>query len=157
MDDAESAYEGTRKSVLYQSSIDESRYRIMPWGNWACDGLIFSWNKETNVIKANSVDTGDDYVEDGENYGRILFSDLTSMDPSYAEYTSTYDPETKTFEFLCAYHFGEYWLGAITETFVIEEEAAAARSQDNRTKGATLNKGVKKQRNLGKPKAVALR
>ena len=129
-EDGTSAYIGQSGAVLYQSSLDESRYRIAPWAHWSSNGLIFSWNKETNVIKADGVDTGEDFVAQGTNYGRILFSDIASLDPeSFGSYPSTYNPETKTFEFWCAYHFGEYWLGAVIETFVIDDELPAATSK----------------------------
>ena len=126
----QSAYSGQENAILYQSSLDESRYRIAPWAHWSSNGLIFSWNKETNVIKADAVDTGEDFIEEGENYGRILFSDIATFAPEYyGKYPSTYNPQTKTFEFWGAYHFGEYWLGAVIETFVIDGELPAAVSK----------------------------
>lgn len=144
-EDGGSAYEGKQEGILYQSSLDETRYRIAPWAHWSNDGLIFSWNKETNVIKASGVDTGENYVEDGEDYGRILFSDLVSFDESFADYPSTYNPETKTFTFLCAYHFGDYWLGAVAETFVVddglkEEAPAEARSMKRGASRTSISK-----------------
>ena len=145
-DNAGSAYDGQQNGILYQSSLDETRYRILPWAHWSSDGLIFSWNKDTNVIKANAVDTGENYIEEGEDYGRILFSDLTSYDESLADYTSSYNPETKTFEFLGTYHFGQYWMGAVIETFVVDdelnvEEPAASRGMKH---GAVRNQTGKK-------------
>lgn len=154
-----SAYMGQQEGILYQSSLDETRYKIAPWAYWNNDGLIFSWNKETNVIKANAVDTGENYIEEGEDYGRILFSDLASFDDSFAQYPSTYKPDTKTFEFCCAYHFGQYWCGAVVETFVVDdglntEEPAAARVMKQGAKRSLAHKknarfaGVQMDKNL---------
>lgn len=141
----QSAYSGQESAILYQSSLDETRYRIAPWAHWSNNGLIFSWNKETNVIKADAVDTGEDYVEDGENYGRIFFSDIATFNAEYyGQYPSTYKPDTKTFEFWGAYHFGEYWFGAVIETFTIDDEAAASavskRAAAQRTRTAKKHK-----------------
>ena len=140
----ESAYEGKQEGILYQSSLDETRFRIAPWAHWSSDGLIFTWNKETNVIKANAVDTGENYIEEGEDYGRILFSDLVSFDENYAKYPSTYKPETKTFEFWGTYHFGQYWFGAVIETFVVDDglEATPASARGMK-KGASRSKAHK--------------
>lgn len=159
MEGAASAYEGSEKAILYQSSIDETRYKIAPWAHWQSDGLLFTWNKETNVIAAKSVDTGEDCIEEGVNYGRILFSDLASFSESFANYPSKYDPESKTFEFWACYHFGEYWFGAIIETFVltdmIEDEPASARAM----KSASRSQNISKRRYVldSKPQKASLK
>lgn len=118
-----SPYSGSTKSTLYVSVSDSTRYRIMPWASSKSEGLIFTWNHTTNILTANSVFTGENFIENGdEDYGPLLFSDLVSYNPDrYSAQSSQYDPTTDTFEFRCCYHFEGGWLGAILETFTIQK------------------------------------
>ncbi len=142
-ENASSAYEGTEKAVLYQSSVDENRYRIAPWAHWSSNGLVFTWNKESNKLTTNA-DTGENFIEEGTDYGRIFFADLVTIDPdSYGAYPSTYDPETKTFEFLGAYLFGDYWMGAVAETFKVTDEAATTAESRSKMAAKHAKKGWK--------------
>ena len=118
-----SYYSGQSESKLYVSVSDSTRYCILPWASSKGDGLIFTWNHSTNILTANSVFTGENFIENvDEDYGPLLFSDLVSYNPNrYAAQVSQYDPSTGTFEFRCCYHFEGGWLGAVLETFIIQK------------------------------------
>lgn len=135
-ENAVSAYFGTVEAVLYQSSVNQNRYKIAPWGGEESKGLIFNWNRETNIIVADAVYTGDDYIEEGENYGSVYFSDIATYAPSnFSNYPSRFDPEKQVFEFWGCYHFDKYWLGAVIETFTL--------FQDNSRKAKIIRKELK--------------
>ena len=120
---AYSYYSGESESKLYVSVNDSTRYCIKPWATSKSDGLIFTWNHDTNILTANSVLTGENFIENvDEDYGPLLFSDLVTYNPNrYATQVSQYNPATSTFEFRCCYHFEGGWLGGVLETFTIQQ------------------------------------
>ena len=129
----QSFYEGTETSTLYKSTTTEGLYTIKPWANASANfGLTFWWDTATNELMIDGADTGDEdiYEVEGEtmNDGPVVFYGL---DLFGFDYTSTYDPATKTFNFLGAYVPDAGWYGAIKETFVLDDAATA------RTFGAT--------------------
>jgi hypothetical protein len=145
--DGESFYEGTETSTLYKSTTTDGLYTIKPWANAKANyGLTFWWDTESNVLTVDGADTGDEdiYDREGETYndGPVTFYDLSLL--GFDTYTSTYDPATKTFNFLCAYVPLEGWYGPIKETFVLDG-AATARSYQFASFAKAKHFGAKKQ------------
>jgi hypothetical protein len=102
--------------------------KILPWASPDSDGLLFMTG-DNNVLTVEGADTGQSYVWEGEDFGRMYFSDLVTLEPeNYKTYRSTFDPVTDTYNFYGSYWFGaEYWLGPVLETFHVTRRVTESR------------------------------
>lgn len=124
---AGSLYEGTENATLYVSDSNPNKYYLSPWAS-SEKGLQFTIG-EDGLIRFFQ-ETGDEYVEDGENYGMVYFIDIEAYYEAYASYLGSYDDATKTYSFVGIYYIpeAEGGLGLIKETFTLNDEGGEARS-----------------------------
>lgn len=121
-------------------------------GEWllGTDGFYFSWDKTTNACHVADQST---YYEH-PSYGMIYIVEGAEYHSNYAEQTSYYDPETKTFHFFPAYYVSQGSFGQFEEVFEITEEGAIKRKASFRLGQDELNTSIKRVRvwkNFGKP------
>ena len=86
--------------------------------------------------------------------GMIYIVEGAEYHSNYAEQTSYYDPETKTFHFFPAYYVSQGSFGQFEEVFEITEEGAIKRKASFRLGQDELNTSIKRVRvwkNFGKP------
>ncbi|MCR4603517.1 MAG: hypothetical protein K5683_08320 [Prevotella sp.] len=138
--DAESFYEGTVNSTLYQCEQMPGNFYLKPWAN-SEEGLQFTIGND-GYIRFYQF-TGDAY----STYGDVYFIDLESYNPAYTQYLGTYDEATKTYTFSGAYYIPDAGgFGLISETFVLGAEApASARNIPARQLGIEIDKSIKAQ------------
>ena len=132
-----SYYTGSEEATLFQCDQDPSQYYLTPWAR-SEEGFIFTVQADKTIKFYQS--TGENYVEEGEDYGTVYFMDIEEYNPNYAEYLGKYDGN-KTFEFVGSYYIpGVGGFGLIAETFVLDGEEAADGARTLHSKDLRLNK-----------------
>lgn len=132
-----SYYIGSEEATLFQCDQDPSQYYLTPWAR-SEEGFIFTVQADKTIKFYQS--TGENYVEEGEDYGTVYFMDIEEYNPNYAEYLGKYDGN-KTFEFVGSYYIpGVGGFGLIAETFVLDGEEAADGARTLHSKDLRLNK-----------------
>lgn len=136
---AGSFYEGTQDATLFQCDQDPSQYYLAPWAK-SEEGFIFTVQADKTIKFFQS--TGENYVEEGDDYGTVYFLDIEEYNPNYTEYLGKFDGD-KTFEFVGIYYIpGVGGFGLISETFVLNETPAAG-ARTIHSKNLRLNKSYK--------------
>lgn len=120
---AASYYEGASSATLYRCDQIPGSYYLKPWAKNE-DGLQFTVQADKTIKFYQS--TGENYVEEGQDYGTVYFIDIEAYNPDYGSYLGKYDGD-KTFTFTGSYLIpGVGGFGLISETFVLGETAPAA-------------------------------
>ncbi|MBQ9671791.1 MAG: hypothetical protein IJV34_02930 [Prevotella sp.] len=89
-------YEGESEVVLYESDLDDSRLKVLPWGETGNEGgLVFTLDEAGNIV-VDEVETG--YVD--EEWGMVYATDVKTY--GAADLASTYS--NGKFTFYLAYH-----------------------------------------------------
>ena len=121
---AGSFYEGTENATLYQCDQMPGEYYLTPWAK-SEEGLAFTVQGDNTIKFYQS--TGENYVEEGADYGTVYFLDIEAYNPNYSKYLGKYDATKGTFEFVGSYYIpGVGGFGLISETFVLGNDAPAA-------------------------------
>ena len=118
-----------------QYNADDDVYRISHWG-YDVD-FSFTWNQETNECHVPSQFSG--YTH--SSYGDVYVAEANDLNPEWGVPSSSYDPETRTFNFGVAYYVSEGVFGAGVETFTLTP--AEARRLSHAKKMAKANNALK--------------
>lgn len=101
--------------TLYQSANDTVTFKIDNWLNGT--SFLFTWDKTTNACVVKDQPTDFEY----SSYGMMYIIEGKDYSSRYAEKTSYYDPETKTFHFFLVYYVEAGTFGQYEELFEITE------------------------------------
>lgn len=102
----------------YTLSQRDDKPEIFMIEEWGYNDFLFTWNQSTNACEVLEQYTGVDHP----TYGPMYIIEGAKYHPDYAEKTSYYDPETKTFHFFPAYIVAAGSFGQREELFVITDE-----------------------------------
>lgn len=101
---------------------------------WGMSSFLFQWNQSTNACQVLYQYTGYDHPD----YGSVYMVEGALYHSKYAENTSYYDPETKTFHFYPCYFVEAGSFGQFEEIFVITDGGAVKHQATRQLKGAAL-------------------
>ncbi len=128
-------WEGSEEGyVLYQRDDQKDTYKIEDWG--AGIDFMFTWDKATNECVVLEQYIGVDH----DSYGPVYIVEGAQYGASFAEKTSYYDSETKTFHFYPVYFVSAGHFGQAEETFVLTEGSAAKQHSVNKVAQGKLTK-----------------
>ena len=104
--------------VFYQRDDQKDTYKIEDWGGGI--DFMFTWDQATNQCEVLEQYIGDDHA----TYGPVYIIEGAQYSERFAEKTSYYDPESKTFYFYPVYFVEAGYFGQGEETFEVTESAA---------------------------------
>lgn len=117
----------------YTLSQRDDKPEIFMIEEWGYNNFLFSWNQSTNACEVLEQYTG----YDDPSYGPMYIIEGAKYHSDFAEKTSYYDPETKTFHFFPAYIVAAGSYGQREELFVITDEGEVKHHSTFKLKNIT--------------------